>query len=68
MYEMKILEDRIVQTAWMNRNVFSMPSGWAFVKFENCFHTGGGEGDLVVVVGFCGVAIFARTESLHGFL
>jgi hypothetical protein len=37
------------------------------VKFENCFHTGGGDG-LVVVVGFCGVAILARVEYLHGFL
>lgn len=38
------------------------------MKFENCFHTGGGEGGVglatlvVVVVGFCGVAILTRIE------
>lgn len=64
---MKMLEDRIVQTAWIKRRVFSMPSGWALVKFENCFHTGGGgDGDdglaalVVVVTVFCDDAILVR--------
>ena len=68
-YERKMLEDRIVQTAWINRRVFSMPSGWALVKFANCFHTGGGGGGdvlatlivlVVVTAVFCGVAILIQ--------
>lgn len=44
------------------------------MKFENCFHTGGGEGGVglatlvVVVVDFCGVAISIELNLSHGDL